>query len=161
MHELLMSMAKWLEGTPWGTGVRTSLWAYPFTQLIHFTGLSIWMGTNLALDLRLIGWGKHRETAAQLADDLFAWNWIGFFVVVLGGFLLFSSTASTFLVNVAFQWKLGIFLPLALVWHIVVQNKARTWGQTSETPLIAKLSGFAEILIWICVIAAAVEIPNH
>jgi len=67
MHELLVSFAKWLEGTPWGVGVRTSLWAYPFTQLIHFTGLSIWLGTNLALDLRLLGVGKQKETAAQLA----------------------------------------------------------------------------------------------
>ena len=58
MYGLLQAFAKWLEGTPWGVGVRTSLWAYPFTQLVHFTGLSIWLGTNLALDLRLLGCGK-------------------------------------------------------------------------------------------------------
>jgi hypothetical protein len=161
MYALLVGFAKWLESTPWGSMVRSSLWAYPFTQLIHFTGLSIWIGTNLALDLRLIGVGKQRETAAQLADDLFAWNWIGFCIVLLGGFLLFSSTATTFIVNVAFRWKLGVLVPLALVWHIVVQMKARVWGQTSETPMIAKVSGLTEILLWICVITAAVEIPNH
>ena len=58
MYGLLQAFAKWLEGTPWGVGVRTSLWAYPFTQLVHFTGLSIWIGTNLALDLRLLGLRK-------------------------------------------------------------------------------------------------------
>jgi hypothetical protein len=161
MYGLLEAFAKWLEGTPWGTGVRTSLWAYPFTQLVHFTGLSIWLGTNLALDLRLLGLGKKRETAAQLRDDLFAWNWIGFCIVVLGGFLLFSSTATTFLVNPAFRLKLGIFVPLALIWHIIVQRKARTWGVTQDTPAIAKFSGFAEIGLWICVIWQAVQIPNH
>jgi len=161
MYQLLVSFAKMLEGTPWGIMVRSSLWAYPFTQLIHFTGLSIWIGTNLALDLRLIGVGKNRETAAQLAEDLFAWNWIGFCIVLLGGFLLFSSTATTFIVNVAFRWKLGVLVPLALVWHIFVQMKSRVWGQTSETPLIAKFSGLTEILLWISVITAAVEIPNH
>jgi hypothetical protein len=161
MYELLVSFAKWLESTPWGVLVRTSLWAYPFTQLIHFTGLSIWIGTNLALDLRLIGVGKHRETAAELADDLLVWNWIGFCIVIMGGFLLFSSTASTFLVNIAFRWKLGFFVPLAILWHIIVQRKARTWGQNSDTPMIAKISGLTEILLWICVITAAVEIPNH
>ena len=129
--------------------------------MIHFTGLSMWIGTNLALDLRLLGWGRKRETAAELADDLFLWNWIGFCIVVLGGFLLFSSTASTFLVNMAFRWKLGVFVPTALIWHIIVQNKAKTWGQTSETPMIAKLSGLVEILLWVCVITAAVEIPNN
>lgn len=161
MYALLVAFAKWLESTSWGTLVRTSLWAYPFTQLIHFTGLSIWIGTNFALDLRLLGVGKKRGTAAELADDLFAWNWIGFCIVILGGFLLFSSTATAFIANIAFQWKLGIFVPLAILWHIVVQQKAKTWGTTGETPAIAKFSGLAEILLWICVITAAVEIPNH
>ena len=81
--------------------------------------------------------------------------------VVLGGFLLFSSTATTFLVNVAFKWKLGFFVPIALLWHIFVQWKAREWGTTKDTPAIAKFSGLAEILLWVCVITAAVEIPNH
>ena len=161
MHDLLVAFAKWLEGTPWGTGVRTSLWAYPFTQLIHFTGLSIWIGTNLALDLRLLGFGKQRQTAAELRDDLFAWNWIGFAIVVTGGFLLFSSTATTFLLNPAFQWKLGLFVPAALLWHIFVQAKSRDWGATRDVPAIGKLSGLTEILLWVCVITAAVEIPNH
>jgi hypothetical protein len=161
MYGLLQTLAKWLEGTPWGVGVRTSLWAYPFTQLVHFTGLSIWIGTNIALDLRLLGWGKKRETAAQLREDLFAWNWAGFGIVLLGGLLLFSASATTFLVNVAFRWKLGLFVPLALLWHIMVQWKARDWGMTQETPAIAKLAGLTEILLWICVITAAVEIPNH
>src|ERR1700681_3161311 len=104
MHGLLLAFAKWLESTPWGSGVRNSLWAYPFTQLIHFTGLSIWVGTNFALDLRLLGIGKGRATAAEVAQDLFAWNWIGFGIVLLGGFLLFSSNATAFFANVAFQW---------------------------------------------------------
>ena len=161
MHELLVGFAKWLEGTPWGTMVRTSLWAYPYTQMIHFTGLSIWLGTNLALDLRLIGMGKQKVTAAQLRDDLIVWNWIGVCIVVTGGFLLFSSTATSFIANIAFQWKLGVLVPVALVWHIIVQKKSSAWGETSETPMIAKFSGLAEILLWISVITAAVEIPNH
>jgi hypothetical protein len=53
MHDTLAAFAKWLEGTPWGLMTRESIWAYPFVQLIHFTGLSIWLGTNFALDLRL------------------------------------------------------------------------------------------------------------
>lgn len=161
MYGLLVAFAKWLEGTPWGTGVHFSLWAYPFTQLIHFTGLSIWLGTTLALDLRLLGIGNQRETAAQLRDDLFAWNWIGFCIVITGGFLLFSPTATTFLRNPAFQWKLGFFVPTALLWHIFVQVKAHDWGATKDVPAIGKFSGLAEILLWVCVITAAVEIPFH
>lgn len=161
MHDTVLAIAKWLEATPWGMMTRESIWAYPFVQLIHFTGLSVWLGTNLALDLRLIGIGYRRATPAQVADELFVWNWIGFAIVLTGGFMLFSGLATTFIANIAFQWKLGMFVPLALVWHIVVQRKARDWGQTSDAPGIAKLAGVIEILLWICVITAAVEIPNH
>jgi hypothetical protein len=160
MFDLVHSFAKWLEGTPWGVVIRTT-GIYPFIQLIHFSGLTVWLGTNVLVDLRLLGVGKKRQTAAELTEALFAWNWIGFLVVVLGGFLLFSGIATLYVTNVAFQFKLGMFVPLALVWHIVVQKKARTWGRESDTPAIAKLAGLVEILLWLCVVTAAVEIPNH
>jgi hypothetical protein len=54
-----------------------------------------------------------------------------------------------------------MLVPLALVWHIVVQQKTRTWGQTSDVPTVAKLAGLVELLLWVSVVTAAVEIPNH
>jgi Family of unknown function (DUF6644) len=161
MHSLVMALAAWFESTPWGVFARESSWGYPFVQLIHFTGLSIWLGTTFALDLRLLGVGYRRSTAAQLAQGLFAWNWIGFTILLTGGFLLFSGLATLFVENLAFQWKLGLFVPLALIWHIVVQHRARDWGQNYQTPGIAKLAAAAEILLWICVAAAAVQIPSY
>jgi hypothetical protein len=140
---------------------RESIWAYPFVQLIHFTGLSIWLGTNLALDLRLLGVGRQKATAAQVAQELFAWNWIGFAIVLTGGFMLFSGIATAFIGNIAFQWKLGLFVPLALIWHVLVQRKARDWGQTIDVPGAGKAAALVEILLWICVVTAAVQIPNH
>ena len=159
--QALIAFAKVLEDTPWGAGVRNSLWAYPYTQMIHFGGLSLWLGTNFALDLRLLGIGRRDATAAKVADDLFAWNWIAFCIVLLGGFLLFCSNAAAFVQNPAFEWKLGLFVPLALIFHIVVQRKARVWGKTMDLPASARLAGLAEILMWICVVTAAVMIPNY
>jgi hypothetical protein len=71
MNNVLLAIAKWLEATPWGVMTRTSTWAYPFVHLTHFTGLSIWLGTSFALDLRLLGVGSQRSTAAQVAQSLF------------------------------------------------------------------------------------------
>ena len=161
MHDTLAAFAKWLESTPWGLMTRESIWAYPFVQLIHFTGLSIWLGTTFALDLRILGVGRRKATAAQVAQELFAWNWIGFAIVLTGGFMLFSGIATAFITNIAFQWKLGLFVPLALVWHVFVQRKARDWGQTIDSPGTAKAAALVEILLWICVVTAAVQIPNH
>jgi hypothetical protein len=156
-----MAWAKWLEASPWGYPVRTSLWLYPFIQLIHFSGLSLWVGTSTAVDLRLLGVGRRKQTAAQLSEQLFAWNWIGFGIALLGGFLLFSGIASALLVNAAFQVKLVYLVPIALVWHIIVQRKTHTWGRTEETPAPAKLAALVELLLWLSVVTAAVLIPNY
>jgi hypothetical protein len=161
MHALIMALATWLENTSWGVMTRESDWAYPYVQLIHFTGLSIWLGTTFALDLRLLGVGFRRATPAQVARSLFVWNWIGFAIVLTGGFLLFSGLARAFVDNLAFQWKLGMFVPLALTWHVIIQQKARRWGETVETPSMAKYAAVAEILLWIGVVAAAVQIPSY
>ena len=160
MYDLLHALAKWLEATGWATVIRTTR-IYPFIQLIHFSGLTVWLGSNTIVDLRILGLGQKRQTAAQLAEALLPWNWIGFSIVVLGGFLLFSGIGTTYLVNAAFRVKLGILVPLALIWHIVVQRKVRIWGREPETPPIAKLCALIEILLWLCVVTAAVEIPNY
>lgn len=161
MHDLLMSFCQWLETSPWGSPIRTTTWFYPYIQLTHFTGLSLWLATNVALDLRLMGVGKWRRTAAELSQDLFVWNWIGFCIVVTGGFLLFSAAASTYIINPAFEVKLGMLVPTALLWHVIVQWRARRWGQSAEVPGIGRLAGLVELLLWLAVVTAAVEIPSY
>jgi hypothetical protein len=161
MYGALVAFCKFLEGSPWGTFVRTTDWGYPLIQVIHFSGLSLWLGTNVTVDLRLLGIGKRRQTAAQLSSGLFVWNWIGLCILVLGGFLLFSSTATTYVTNPAFRMKLGVLIPVALFWHLVVQQKTRVWGQAEETLPAGKLAGLIELLLWLSVVTAAVLIPNY
>jgi hypothetical protein len=160
MYHLLEAFCRWLQATSLAQSILSSSWAFPYVQLIHFSGLSLWVGTNVLLDLRLLGVGKKRQTASQLADALFAWNWIGFGIAILGGFLLFSTTATIYVRNPAFRIKLGVLIPLGLLVHIVVQQKAGAWGETQDTPPIAKLAGLVELMLWLCVAGAAVLIPS-
>jgi hypothetical protein len=160
MYHLLVIFCRWLQNTSLAQSILGSSWAFPYVQLIHFSGLSLWVGTSALVDLRLLGVGKKSQTAAQLSDALFVWNWIGFGIAVLGGFLLFSTTATIYVRNPAFRVKLGVLIPLALFVHIVVQRKARVWGQEQETPVAAKLAGLAEVTLWLCVATAAVLIPS-
>jgi len=159
MHGWLFAFCRWVENTPLAVSILESSWAYPYVQLTHFTGLSLWVGTNVYLDLRLMGVGKKRQTAAQLGEELFTWNWIGFCIAITGGFLLFSIAAMTYYRNPAFRTKLGILIPIGIVLHIVVQRKARIWGQTDNVPAIGKLAGLIEFLLWLSVVTAAVLIP--
>ena len=96
MDGSLVSFGHWLQNRPFALSIAGSDWAYPFVQATHFTGLSLWVGTNVAVDLSLLGVGKKSSTPLQLSSVLFLWNWIGFGIAVIGGFLLFSVSAETY-----------------------------------------------------------------
>ena len=156
MYDAVLACCRWLENTPWGVTVRDSSWMYPVVLWVHFIGLSMWLGTSLAVDLRLMGVGERRLTAAELSNGLFAWNWIGFGVAVLGGFLSFSAEATTYVQNTGFCLKLAVLTPLALTWQVVVQKNTRAWTRNAQTSTIGKWAGVIEFLLWISVVTASV-----
>jgi hypothetical protein len=156
MYDAVLAGCTWLEGTPWGAMVRDSTWMYPVMKWVHFVGLSMWLGASLTVDLRLIGVGERRQTAAELSHGLFAWSWIGFFVAFVGGFLLFSVEATTYVSHTGFLLKLAVLMPLAVMWHVVVHKKIRAWTQTERTPATGKWAGLIELLLWMAVVTASV-----
>ncbi len=160
MSSFFMAFAKWVEHTHWAVAISTSDWAYPFVQWTHFSGLSLWLGTNLAMDFRLIGIGRKQQSVGELSSALIVWNWIGFAIALTGGFMLFASSATHYIPNPAFDLKVGVLIPLALILHIAIQVKARTWTSSSNPPAIATLAGLLELLLWLSVVTAAVSIPN-
>src|SRR5260370_30355573 len=114
MDGSLVAFGNWLQNRSFALDVATSDWAYPFVQATHFTGLSLWVGTTVATDLSLIGMGNQYQTPLQLLQVLFVCNCVCFFIAVLGGFLLFSASAATYIIKPAFLTKLVLLLPLAL-----------------------------------------------
>jgi hypothetical protein len=151
-----MTFSLWLENTPWGVAIRGSSWIFPIVKWIHLSGLSIAIATSIVVDLRLLGIGKPRPSAAELADSLLVWNWIGLAVAILGGFLMFSADATTYISNAGYRWKLGLLTPLALICHVMVQRKTAVWSQAEGSPAIGKLAGSTELLLWISVVTASV-----
>lgn len=156
----LVNFCHWLQNTPYALAISGSSWAYPFVQMTHFTGISLWLGTNLALDFRLLDWMCKDQQPSKLAKSLFSWNWIGFAIVVIGGVSLFLTDAIDFALDPAFQVKLAILIPIALIVHIIVQQKTiRSWADGKIIPRAAKIAGLAEFLLWVCVVSAAANIP--
>lgn len=155
----VVTFGNWLQHQSFALNVATSDWAYPFVQATHFTGLSLWIGTTVAIDLSLMGLGNRNQSPLQLFNALFVWNWLGFCIAVTGGFLLFSAAAATYVINPAFLTKLGFLIPVALILHIVIQTKMRQWGEQPVLPRAAKVAGLVELLFWIGVVTAAVSIP--
>lgn len=160
MYAWLLPFGLWLESTAFGTAVRTTVWGYPYVILIHFFGLSLWVGTIAALDLRLLGLAGRRHSIADLVEQLLPWTWTGLGIAVIGGFFLFSGIAVTYLQNAAFQLKLPLVIG-GIAYHAVIQRGARKWTQPSDTPPLARLAGLSELLLWFVVVTAAVYIPSY
>ena len=156
MVDTLLACCQWLENTPWGAAIRGSSWMFPIAEWIHLSGLSVGLGTSFIVDLRLLGVGRKQPTAGELCEGFFAWNWIGFGVAFLGGFLMFSSDATTYMSNTGFRWKLGILVPLALICHVVVQKKAAAWSRSEKSSAVGKWAGFVELALWTSVVTGAV-----
>ena len=158
--DAILNFGRGLQHTSWALSIATSDWAYPFVQLIHFSGLSLWVGTILAVDFRLLGIGKDRQTPYQISESVFVWNWIGLGVAVCGGFMVFACSAVTYLHNPAFLTKVGILVPVGVIWHVVVQQKVRRMNAGPEVPKGVKIAGLVELLLWVSVATAAVLIPT-
>ncbi len=128
---------------------------YPIMKWFHFVGLSLWLGTILIVDMRLMEIGPRRQSAAALSDGLRAWKWIGFVVAFLSGFLLFSVEAANYVSNAGFRLKLAVF-PIALLWHVVVQRNTPAWTHGERVSAMGKWAGGIEVVVWAVVVAGSV-----
>ena len=160
MQDLLLNFGNWLQNSAVGLFVSGTSWGYPFVRLIHILGLSLWVGTIAMLDLRLLGLAGRRYTLLAVAELLSPLAWTGLGLALIGGFLLFSGIASSYVQNAAFRLKFPLVL-LGIAYHIVIQRNIPKWSQSAATPPLAKLSGCVELALWLGILITAVEIPNY
>jgi hypothetical protein len=110
VHDLLV----WLESAAISTWVRESgsLWAYPAVLAAHTIGMSLLVGANAVLDLRLLGVAP-QVPLAPLAG-VFRALWTGAAFSFISGALLFGADASTKGATIVFFVKLA-FIAAAIV----------------------------------------------
>lgn len=150
MHDFLL----WLETAAVSTWVRESgsLWAYPTVLTAHTVGMSLLVGANAALDLRLLGVAPQVPLAPLVV--VFRALWTGAALSFLSGLLLFCADASTKGATPVFLVKLA-FIAAAIV---VARRLRRTvYGpgtEAAEIPLAAKALAVASLLLWTGAITA-------
>jgi len=155
-----MPFFEWLEHSRWVTAISESGWMYPAVEILHFFSLFLLVGTIAVVDLRLLGFAGRGQSAAQLAEQLFPWTWIGLGLAVFSGFIMFASSASEFVLNTQFRIKMLLTL-LALVFGVIVQRNAGKWDMAPSRPIFARLAALVSLALWIGVILAATEIANY
>lgn len=160
MDALLRAFCHWLQNQQFALYISGSTWAFPYAQLIHYTGMGMWVGTSIILDFRILGLVKPVQTVGKFARSILALNWIALGVGLIGAVLLFSCNAESYYTNPAFRIKFPLVL-IGILLHGFIQGKALKAKTEFTMPAGFKMAAFAELAIWMGVVLAATRIPNQ
>lgn len=146
-----------LVGTGLNSFVASSEWVWPICEILHYTGMSLLMGTVVLLDVRVLG-GLKGLPIAKL-HRLVPWGVFGFALNLITGFIFVAGTPETpmyYLNNLSFQLKMLCLLIAGInvgIYYLTgVARRADAAGPMHEAPVSARIIAAVSILMWICVI---------
>ena len=150
-----MDLLVWLQSRPLAIWVAesTSIFAYPTFLLFHTIGLAIVVGSNVVLDLRVLGAG--RRIPLETLRKIFGPMWVGFAVNATSGAVLFAASAEFTGVKPIFYVKLGFILAAMIVMSLI---RRFVFGASripdSPIPRTAQGLALASLLLWAGAITA-------
>ena len=98
----------WIETSALSTWLRESpsLWAFPFVLILHTVGLAVLVGSNVALDVRILGMARGVPLRTLERYGLVMWS--GFWLNAVSGVLLLIAYPTKALTNPLFYVKLAL-----------------------------------------------------
>jgi hypothetical protein len=147
-----------LQHNSWIIFLNSSIPITSFFEVCHYAGFFLLVGSIALIDLRVLGIAGRRQTATEMAQQLFPWMWIGLLFAAVSGFLMFAGDAIDFYEASLFRTKILVLLA-ALVVGIFVQWQVPRWDRQPKMPLAAKSVALLSLILWVATILAALEVP--
>ncbi len=141
----LLAFCLWCNSSFFGHGIRDSVWLFPFVEIFHIVALSILGGAILLLNMRLVGLRFRGDPVSALARDLRPWILGSLAVMLISGFLLFSTEAVKMYGNWAFQLKMS-FLLLAIVFTFTIHR--RVTAREDATAAVRWVTAAVSMTLW-------------
>jgi hypothetical protein len=140
---------KWIQATQLAVAINNSRYAFAISECFHLIALAVLGGAVLLVDARLLGYGFRRQKVSDVAAAARPWLIGGLLLIVVSGYLMFSSLAADkYYWNFGFWWKM-YFLAAAIVFTFAVrQPYALRSGTTGGTPT-ARIVAVVSILLWL------------
>ena len=150
-----MDFFMWLEQTSVATWVNQSdsVFAYPSILLLHTLGLTLLVGINIAIDLRILGFGN-RIPVSPL-QKFFPLMWCGLAVNASSGVLLLAAKATTMIANPAFYIKI-VSIVLSVVNIFAIRRTVFRDPLLDQRPIqmTGKFLALTSIFLWLAAITA-------
>jgi hypothetical protein len=128
--------------------MQSSAWAYPVANIAHLVGLALLAGGIMAVDLRIMGFGR-RIPLKAMSDWLTPFAIVGLIIFAVSGVAMFAADAVALIRNDIFLLKLGA-IGLALANALMFRHYSRFSLQAWEgqAPTWARASATASLLLW-------------
>jgi len=143
----------WLEATSLSTWLRESpsLWAFPFVLILHTVGLAFFVGTNVAWDVRVLGFSL--GIPLEALRRYFLVMWAGFWINAFSGVLLLIAYPTKALTNPLFYAKLAL-IAFGVVLAFRIRREVNGLAARADAPAMARMLAAVSLVCWIAVIFA-------
>ena len=146
MHYLL-PFFKWTDSTWLAETMRGSRLYFPIVETLHLLALTLLFGAILMLNLRLCRLVMKDLPVQQVARDLSPWLLGGLAIILVSGFMLFSSEAMKCYASVPFQAKM-LFLFTAMIYHFTIYRNV-THSERQPKPTWRATVAVISVVLWL------------
>ena len=150
-----MGVLEFVQETALSTFIResSSLLAFPTFLCMHTLGMSLLVGANAIVSVRLLGVAS--TIPLQPLKRLFPFMWIGFILSVLSGGGLMMAKATTMAVNPILLTKLVIVVfATVIMWMMQKKVFSGPKGFNEAEPGNARFLAAAELVLWLVVLTS-------
>ena len=107
---MLLDFSIWLSETEWSIALRESLYLYPWIESAHVLSISLFVGTLIFIELRLIGLSFLTLSISELNSKILPISIFGFCLMTLTGALLFYAIPVRTYQSIFFRIKILLII---------------------------------------------------
>ena len=134
---MLLPFFEWMQAHPASLYILDNTWFSPIVQVMHLVALSVFAGSVLIVDLRLLGVGVTGTPLAKVMRDAQPWFIWAFVALVITGTPSMASTAMKQYFSPFFWWKMELLL-LGLNLHVYGPTPARAGRRSTDESDLAE-----------------------
>ena len=153
----LFRFVEWLGTTSWSIELHESRYVFLLVLMIHVLTVSVFVGTAVMIDLRLLGKTMTHVPVSQVVARLVPWSEAGFLVMVASGALLFYASPLARYENVFFRLKMAALVVAVMnawVFRRTMYRRVGEWDLDPVPPSRVRMVGAVSLMLLALIITA-------
>jgi hypothetical protein len=149
-----------LESFPFAVALREQTLAYALVKGAHLFGIAMLVGSVVAFDLRVLGYGR-TIPVTWLARHLLPLAVASLTLIIPTGLALFAANATVLQALPAFMLKMVIIMTgavLAIAFHTGPYKQVTHWDTNVAAPVSARIIATLSVVGWLSVLALATQL---